>query len=81
MDTRAAVLSAVGVAVAILIALGPQLQRYRASAAKEQAYTPNPANDTEIICAGWDAAELREDPGGLHPDVCRSPGRFGTIPN
>jgi len=81
MDTRVAVLSAVGAAVAILIALGPQLQRYRASAAKEQAYTPNPANDTEIICAGWDAAELGkilEDFTRTYADRLGASARFRT---
>jgi hypothetical protein len=59
--SRVVIFGAVGIAVAVLVTLGPQFLRYgryRASAAKEQSYTPNPANDTEIICAGWDAAEL-----------------------
>jgi hypothetical protein len=58
LDSRVVIFSAVGIAVVGVLALGPQFLRYRASAAKELAYAPNPANDAEIICAGWNAAEL-----------------------
>jgi hypothetical protein len=77
LDSRVVIFGAVGIAIVGLLALGPQFLRHRASAAKELAYTPNPANDTEIICVGWDAAEL----GKILEDFTRSyAGRLGASP-
>ncbi len=71
MDTRRVI---VGVLVATAVVI-VSLLRIRSSRAAEPPFTPNPANDTYIICRGWSRGELEKilaDFRGIYA------GRLGT---
>jgi len=65
LDSRVVGLGAVAIGAAVLLALRPLLGRYLvnqptggSAGAKEAAFSPNPANDTDVTCKGLELSQL-----------------------
>ena len=88
LDSRVVGLGAVTIGAYLLLALRPLIGRYLRNqpaggrtGAKEPAFTPNVANDTDVICKGWELSEpekILADFSGLYADEFSTPKPFQT---